>query len=501
MTAGQPHIDGLVQQAERLPGHDGRTCAGPASGSFTHPAFEHAQVEVPPVTNVCKANIGLLRKTFVPLQYRSQFIDRGGVDIVDVHYAMRIADRYNAGFDICLADGKRVAICALPGDERDLVGLEFGRSHADSNQPIVIDARMDHTRRAQQRKCLWMAAQVGKNAGDAAHTVAALFDFGAVVVEDTVACRERRILRRSYPHQLVKTRPGCLISDLAKLLRRRWRRRFVALVDDENPVTCAVHFCVSNVHQIICVPRFLVGWTFVFGVCSLHKPENRRTITNLITLPLESVMRHIMVMNAKGGCGKSTLATNIASYFASEGATVALADYDHQRSSLDWLERRPADRPQIAAVAGFEDGLRHAPRNADILVIDAPARSHGKELTNLVAHAETIVVPVLPSTIDMQATTTFLGELRGVGKIERKQAKFGLVANRVRDNTLIFDDLDEYLTKAKAPYIAALREAQNYVRAYTRGLGIFELPEYLAWPDWDEWEPLTAWLRSRRSQP
>ncbi len=212
-------------------------------------------------------------------------------------------------------------------------------------------------------------------------------------------------------------------------------------------------------------------------------------------------MRHIMVLNAKGGCGKSTLATNIAAYFANQGASVALADFDPQRSSLDWLDRRPEDRARIAAVAGFEDGLRRAPRNADFIVIDAPARTHAKELTDLVRHAETIVVPVLPSTIDMQATTTFLEELRKIGKIERKQARFGLVANRVRDNTLIFDDLDDYLTRARAPYIAALREAQNYVRAYTRGLGIFELPEYLAWPDWNDWEPLTAWLRSKRSQP
>ena len=141
------------------------------------------------------------------------------------------------------------------------------------------------------------------------------------------------------------------------------------------------------------------------------------------------------------------------------------------------------------------------PRTADIVVSDAPARSHGPELTNLVNHAETVVVPVLPSTIDMQATTTFLKELQAVGKVGRKGVKIGAIANRVRDNTLIFDDLDEYLTKARVPYIAALREAQNYVRAYTRGLGIFELPEYLAWPDWDEWEPLTAWLRSKRSQP
>ncbi|MCK5324607.1 MAG: ParA family protein [Woeseiaceae bacterium] len=212
-------------------------------------------------------------------------------------------------------------------------------------------------------------------------------------------------------------------------------------------------------------------------------------------------MRHIMVLNAKGGCGKSTLATNIASYFANEGAVVALADYDPQRSSLDWLARRPDNRPEIAAVAAFEDGFRHAPRNADIMVVDAPARSHGKELVDLVKHAETIVVPVLPSTIDMQATTTFVEELKSVGKIRHKQAKIAIVANRVRDNTLIWGDLDEYLTKIRVPYVAALREAQNYVRAYTRGLGIFELPEYIAWPDWDEWEPLTAWLRSVRSQP
>ncbi|MDX1481829.1 MAG: ParA family protein [Woeseiaceae bacterium] len=212
-------------------------------------------------------------------------------------------------------------------------------------------------------------------------------------------------------------------------------------------------------------------------------------------------MRHIMVMNAKGGCGKSTLATNIASYFATEGQSVALADFDPQRSSLDWLDRRPEDYAEITGLEGYSEGLKRLPRTADILVIDAPARSHGPELTNLVKYAETIVVPVLPSTIDMQASDRFIKELQDVGKIERKQAKIGLVANRVRENTLIFEELDDYLDRIRVPYVASLREAQNYVRAYTRGLGIFELPEYLAWPDWEQWEPLTRWLRSVRSQP
>ena len=213
-------------------------------------------------------------------------------------------------------------------------------------------------------------------------------------------------------------------------------------------------------------------------------------------------MRHIMVMNAKGGCGKSTLATNIAAYFAAEeGMSVALADYDPQRSSLDWIERRPDNRPQIVGLNAFDEGLKRAPRSADVLVIDAPARSHGAELTNLVKHAETIVVPVLPSTIDMQASGRFIKELKEVGKVERKQAKIAVVANRVREYTLIFEELDEFLAKQRIPYLTALREAQNYVRAYTRGLGVHELPEYLAWPDWEQWDPLTKWLRSVRSQP
>ena len=212
-------------------------------------------------------------------------------------------------------------------------------------------------------------------------------------------------------------------------------------------------------------------------------------------------MRHIMVLNSKGGCGKSTIATNLASYYASEGKRVALVDYDPQASSLDWLARRPDSRAEIVSIDGAKDGLTHLPRNTEIVIEDAPARSHGAELTDLVRHAETLIVPVLPSKIDMQASAKFLEELANVGKVKRRQVRVAVVANRIRENTIIFDELDEYLEGLKMPYIATLREAQNYIRAYTRGLGIFELPQYLAWPDLEEWEPLIDWLNSRRSRP
>ena len=212
-------------------------------------------------------------------------------------------------------------------------------------------------------------------------------------------------------------------------------------------------------------------------------------------------MRHVMVLNAKGGCGKSTLATNIAVFFARDGLEVCIADYDPQRSSLDWLAQRPADLPAVSGVAAYEDGLRTVPRNTEILVIDAPARVHGTELNELVRRAETIVVPVLPSSIDMKACSHFMEELLEIGKVSRKQARLAVIANRVREYTLIYEELDQFLSKLKVPYLGCLREAQNYVRAYARGMGVLELPEYLARPDWQQWQPIESWLDSKRSQP
>ena len=208
-----------------------------------------------------------------------------------------------------------------------------------------------------------------------------------------------------------------------------------------------------------------------------------------------------MVLNAKGGCGKSTLSTNIAVFFAKQGNEVCIADYDPQRSSLDWLSGRPTDLPRIGGIAAYEEGLRGVSRSTDVLIIDAPARVHGLELNELVRRAETIVIPVLPSSVDMKACAHFMAELLEIGKVSRRQARLGLIANRVREHTLIFEELDQYLSKLKVPYLGCLREAQNYVRAYARGMGVLELPEYLAAPDWAQWEPIGDWLSSKRSQP
>ena len=203
-------------------------------------------------------------------------------------------------------------------------------------------------------------------------------------------------------------------------------------------------------------------------------------------------MRRIMVVNAKGGCGKSTIATNLASYYALAGARVLLADCDPQASAVDWIARRPRDARPIRVLAAFDDGMWQVPGDTDYLIIDTPARAHGLELARYLRRADSIVMPVMPSTIDMQACERFLKEIIPL----KGDAHIALVANRVRGHSHAFDRLNAFLERQKIAYVATLRDAQNYVRAYDRGLGIYELPKYLAAPDWETFDPLIEWLES-----
>ncbi len=212
-------------------------------------------------------------------------------------------------------------------------------------------------------------------------------------------------------------------------------------------------------------------------------------------------MRTILVLNAKGGCGKSTIATNLASYFAAVmGKKVVLADYDPQESSLAWLEARDENRPFIEGVAAYKAPLRVA-NDTDYVIMDAPARVHGKELTQLMRKVETVLFPLLPSPIDMRAATKYMEEVLKNGRVSRKEVKIGVVANRVRENTLVFSALYDFIKAMKLPYVATLRDTQNYIHAEERGLGIFEMAPSQVYQDLEDWAPLTKWLRSKRSMP
>ena len=212
-------------------------------------------------------------------------------------------------------------------------------------------------------------------------------------------------------------------------------------------------------------------------------------------------MRQIMVLNAKGGSGKTTIATNLASYYASQGYSVVLADLDRQGAALAWLEARSPGRPNIRGVDATTKGAR-LPRGADLAIFDAPAAVHGRDLGNLMRRAETFIVPVLPSPIDMRAANDFLAELQRNKRIQSRKARYALIENRARAHTRIHQTLDDFARRElRVPPLTALRDSMNYIRAAERGIGIFELAPYATAIDREQWQPLIRWLKSRRSRP
>ena len=91
-------------------------------------------------------------------------------------------------------------------------------------------------------------------------------------------------------------------------------------------------------------------------------------------------MNTTLVINAKGGVGKSTITTNLASYFAARDIPTTIADFDPQGSSLNWLAQRSSDARKIYGAdlssrigGGFANGRRAIPRDTRQLIIDAPA--------------------------------------------------------------------------------------------------------------------------------
>jgi chromosome partitioning protein len=200
----------------------------------------------------------------------------------------------------------------------------------------------------------------------------------------------------------------------------------------------------------------------------------------------------VVVANPKGGVGKSTVATNIAGYYASRGHKVMLGDADRQQSSRLWLGLRPAQAPAIASWDLGADQIAKPPKGTTHVVLDTPAGLHGKALRDVLRVADKVVVPLQPSIFDIYATRAFLDELaedRKAGKLQ-----VGIIGMRVDARTIAADKLQEFVGGLGLPVLGHLRPTQNYIHLAARGLTLFDVAPSKVERDLEQWEGICRWL-------
>jgi chromosome partitioning protein len=219
-------------------------------------------------------------------------------------------------------------------------------------------------------------------------------------------------------------------------------------------------------------------------------------------------MQRIVVLNPKGGSGKTTLAMNVAAYYATRQQRPVLMDFDPQASSMRWVKKRQANQPSIGIIAAYEKDNRttrsfqlRVPSGTTHVVIDTPAALDSPQMPDITRDAHKIIVPVLPSDIDIHACSRCIRDLLLVAKIRREDDRLGVVANRVRRNTIIYQSLIRFLQTLGIPVVTTIRDSQNYVRAAELGVGIHEMKSYVVREDIEQWQPLIEWLEKPSQQP
>ncbi len=193
-------------------------------------------------------------------------------------------------------------------------------------------------------------------------------------------------------------------------------------------------------------------------------------------------LHKIVILNPKGGCGKTTLATNLASYFAKRGPPPTLVDCDPGGYSMRWIDKRPAERPRIYGIAEYGEAHYDQPPRAwpgsKELIVDLPAATDRDRLFHEIYDAGSVLIPVMPSEIDIYSAAGFIADLLLLARFDRRNRNLAIVANRTRHYTRSYRMLMRFLSSLEIPIVAELRDSQNYVFAAANGIGICEMPAY-----------------------
>lgn len=209
-------------------------------------------------------------------------------------------------------------------------------------------------------------------------------------------------------------------------------------------------------------------------------------------------MRKILVASSKGGCGKTTIATNLAAHFAQDGKNTVLVDADRQGSSLRWAEKRAGLAAPVLGISGLRrDWPQKIPEDAQRVIVDGPAGIRPAELGELLEDVDTLLIPVLPSRIDLEASHTFMRDVAQLPRIKRGKVAVALVANRLKPWTTASQDALEEIRKLPFPLTSQLRDTQAYVLVAGLGKGIFDYHSELIRTHQEDWAKLLRWLKKQ----
>ena len=214
-------------------------------------------------------------------------------------------------------------------------------------------------------------------------------------------------------------------------------------------------------------------------------------------------MQKIVVINSKGGSGKTTVSVNLAASLAACGERTALLDLDPQGSSMRWLKQRPKDLPPISGIAGFrsDSNLTRSfqltpPADTTALVLDTPAGLDRRGLEAATRGADAILMPVMSSDIDIHAATHCIADLLLGSKTQSRSRNFGIIANRVKPNTRGGRRLGRFLENFDIPVVATLRDSVNYTRSAETGQGLIDLPRWQVQKDLRVWDGILEWMNA-----